>query len=416
MATYAASELALALDQHIFSSQKNYTGLADDGQTSLNIEESSFYPQESPFVYDETDSGIESSEDADVFTTQAENSKMNKAVLQTPQRASQPASTDSGISMSYDAQVEPYMGTIRDREVPESPLSGKSKVRQRATSNQLSQPLRPAATVIQPMTLTIRPKRDLVPYFAPFANPFTKMRTYINKPLGTGVDDLKEGYIYAFQLDGCPYTKIGKSAVREDKSESESDSEVPKCKTAEASLAERMHEHELNRGPDLKAVFEIKVPFVGRIEKLIHYHLEAGRMKEKCSCTNSKGKPLNHGNHVEWFNNSLDEIWTVATAWKHWIDSMPYVKELEDDTKLLQLSPEWRTRLEEIRGFQPGRDVWLDWLRQHVPEVRKMLIKDSIESDEWIGNKSTAASRASFIRSNAAGVRSEIKRVRTNLL
>jgi len=76
--------------------------------------------------------------------------------------------------MSYDTQAEPYMGAIEDRETQESPLTKKSKAMQATRKNQLS---RPAATPIQPMLLSTRPK----PSFAPFENPFTKMRTYISK-------------------------------------------------------------------------------------------------------------------------------------------------------------------------------------------------------------------------------------------
>lgn len=340
------------------------------------------------------DSGIESSDEEDIFITQIATLKMLESPPQTPQKASQPASTDSGISMSYDAHAESCAGDIEDREPPESPLTGKSKSKRAETNTQLT---RPGPNPIQPMSLSIRTKGD---NYSPFEDKLKKMRKYISEPWGSGKTDLKKGYIYAFQLDGCAYTKIGKSAIR-------------KAKTPEGSIVKRIKEHKGERGHGIRIVLGKPVPFVGRIENLIKFHLAAGRMREKCSCKGSKGQPLNHGNHIEWFSNSLDEIWTVAIAWQHWILSSPYVKL---DAKSYALSPEWEGYLKDIRVFQTDRDVWLDWLSQHVPDVRKVLIKNGVESSEEVGDQSTAEVRASFVRSNAAGTKSEIKRARTNLL
>ena len=226
------------------------------------------------------------------------------------------------------------------------------------------------------------------------------MQTYIRKPLGSGETDLKEGYIYAFQLDGCPYTKIGKSAIRKDK-------------TPEASLAARIKDQEDACCPDLKIVLSKPVPFVGRIENLIKFHLEAGRMKEKCLCKGPKGQELAHGNHIEWFSNSLDEIWTVVIAWQHWILSMPYI---QGDEGLYHLSSAWKEHLEGVGDCQIDRDVWVDWLCQHMPELRGVLMKDTTESSESIETQSAAKVPGSFVRSSAAGLKSEIKRVRTTVL
>jgi len=56
-----------------------------------------FIAFKSPLGPDMKDSGIESNEDEDVFITQIVVSKITKTVPQTPQKTSQPASTDSGI-------------------------------------------------------------------------------------------------------------------------------------------------------------------------------------------------------------------------------------------------------------------------------------------------------------------------------
>jgi hypothetical protein len=106
---------------------------------------------------------------------------------------------------------------------------------------------------------------------------------------------MKGGYIYGFQLDGCAYTKL---ANQQNETE----------KTPEDSLVERIKKHVRDRGPALRAVFKIPVPFVPPERNLVKIHLAAGRMRKKCSCKNYKGQPLNHGNHIERFSNSLDKI------------------------------------------------------------------------------------------------------------
>lgn len=214
---------------------------------------------------------------------------------------------------------------------------------------------------------------------------------------------MKEGYIYGFQLEGCAYTKIGKAAERDNQP------------SLEAALAARMKEHKKSGRPDLKIVLKKRVPHVKRVEKLIHYHLEAGRMKEQCSCENSKGEKYNHGNHTEWFNNSLDEIYTTVIAWEHWILSMPYV-ELQDGRYHAALGAKWRHHLEQIGDSQNGRDIWLNWLCQHVPELPRGIRMATLDNDESIQKEPTAENHNSFIRTSVTGVKSEIKRTRTNLI
>jgi hypothetical protein len=233
----------------------------------------------------------------------------------------------------------------------------------------------------------------------PFDNPFIKMRNYINKPL-LGENDMKEGYIYGFQLEGCAYTKIGYAAERKNEP------------SLEASFDARMKEHKRSGWPDLKVVLKKRVPHVHRVEKLIHYHLEAGRMKEQCSCKDSTGRKCDHGNHTEWFNNSLDEIYTVVIAWKHWISTMPYV-ELQGGR--YHLSLEWKRCLENIQD-QNGRDNWLEWLRLHVPELPKLINNATLDTSERIENETTAEGRGSFVRNSTTGIKFEVKRARTYLL
>jgi len=233
----------------------------------------------------------------------------------------------------------------------------------------------------------------------PFDDPFVKVRSYIKKPL-LGDRDVKEGYIYGFQIEGYAFTKIGSAPER--------DSEP----SLEASFQARMKEHRDSGWPDLKVVLKKRVPHVFRVEKLIHYHLGAGRLKEQCSCVSSSGKKLNHGNyHIEWFNNSLDEIYTVVTAWQLWMLSMPY-SVVQGDEYLLSL--EWKCCLKNIR-IRNGHDIWLQWLCQHVPKLLMLTKKTTLDTNEWIEDESTAEVHGSFTRNNATGIKVEIKKARTNL-
>jgi hypothetical protein len=75
---------------------------------------------------------------------------------------------------------------------------------------------------------------------------------------------------------------------------------------------------------------------------------------------------------------------------------------VKGDTDVHHLSPEWKRHLADIQGFQLERDVWFDWLCQHLPEMRRVIKKDAVESNEWLG-KSVAEVRGSIMRSSAAG-------------
>jgi hypothetical protein len=299
--------------------------------------------------------------------------------------------------LSFDRSNEPKTQSIKYRNVSESPLARKSSRAKPGKAGPLLS--RPAPTPLQPMHLPIRTKSR----FIPFGDPFAKLRNYIAKPLmeREGMnEDMNEGYIYGFQLEGCAYTKIGYSAARKTQP------------TVEASLDARMEEHDKACWPGLKVVLKQRVPHVRRVEQIIKYHLEAGRMKEQCSCCrSSKGRSSDHGNHIEWFNNSLDEIYAVVIAWKHWIRTMPYA---ESRGGMYTLSPEWRSCLEDIR-IQSGRDNWLEWLCKHVPELPRLIQKPTLDTSEWIENERTADGHGSFTRDNATGIKLEIKRVKTCL-
>jgi T5orf172 domain len=354
------------------------------------------------------DSGYHSDNGEDIFSDQCLVSKTPNTtaslssaayeIPQTPQKATKPVSSDSGISMSFDTFEEPYSKRpTQYNDLPESPLTEKALRANRVAAGSRSS--RPAATPIQPGPLSIRPKRN----FAPFNDHFTKMRHYITKPL-KGDNDMKEGYIYGFQIEGCAYTKIGLAAKRRTEP------------TLEASFEARMKEHKRSDWPDLKIVLKKRVPHVHRVEKLIHFHLEAGRLKEQCSCIGSKGQELHHGKHTEWFNNSLDEIYSVVIAWEHWIWNMPYTN-LDDGRK--HLTPEWKSYvsyLENPRGFQNGRDNWLEWLCRHVPDLPGVTNKVPKDTIQWIEDEAPIEVPGAFVRNTATDIKVEIKRAQTTVL
>jgi len=374
-------------------------GVVDTQRVDRN---SSSEPAQFSCNSDFDDSGYQSSHEENFSRDQATASKITGtaassssaeyAIPQTPQKAAKPAPTDSGISLSFESSDEPQTQPVRYSDGSESPLAGKAS---RAKPVEAGPPFsRPVPTPVQPSSLPIRTKGN----FASFGDPSSKLRNYIKQPLVEKLD-MKEGYIYGFQLEGCAYTKIGYSAARDTES------------SLEASFDARMKEHKVAGWSDLKVVLKKRVPHVHRIEKIIHYHLEAGRMKEQCSCKGFNGRKYGHGNHTEWFNNSLDEIYTVVLAWKYWILSVPYAEPYDGK---LHLSSQWRSYLEDIR-IQGGRDYWLDWLCEHVPQLPRLIHRTTLDTSEWIENERKAEGHGSFSRDNATGIKFQINRVKTCL-
>lgn len=176
----------------------------------------------------------------------------------TPQKPAPQVSTDSAISMTFNQLNEAQpMRKVKDEEVENgSPLADRKARGHRTSESTLTTlPTRPAPTPIQNRT-----RRTYVP----FDDPWVKLKAYLNKPLGS--KDMEDGYIYGFQLDGCTYTKIGYAAQRKNK----------------PSMEARMKQHERCGWADAMTVLRKEVPHAHRVEQIIHYHLEAGRMKEKC--------------------------------------------------------------------------------------------------------------------------------------
>jgi hypothetical protein len=359
---------------------------------------------QSPSSIDDFDDSGYLSDDKDVFfsnqTATSRPTKINTSTSplsseytapKTPQKVSKPVSMDSGISMSYDQSDEAQTRkSTTYRDGSESPLAGKGLPKGRVPTKIRAS--RPALNPVQPMPLPIR-------NFAPFQDPLTKIKRYISKPL-VGDTDMKEGYIYGFQLDGKPYTKIGLAATRK------GEPSLDEC------LKKRMEEHKDCGWHDVKIVLKHRVHHVHRMETIIHYHLESGRMKEINSCTPLNGRDCKHKTHREWFNNSLDEITTVVIAWKYWINCMPY-GERDGDRHLL--NPEWISRLGHIRN-EFGRDNLLGWLCHHVPEVPRSITKVALNNTEWVEDESVKKSTGSFVRNSATGKNFEIKRSQTCLV
>ncbi|KAH9213851.1 hypothetical protein DL95DRAFT_390203, partial [Leptodontidium sp. 2 PMI_412] len=187
----------------------------------------------------------------------------------------------------------------------ESPTAGKA---QRSKHAPFQKPDMPAASAPSHKT-------SLEPEFYPFSDPLKTLKNYIKKPLPP--THTLDGYIYCFLLEGTNKSKIGFGLPR-----SRHNEQIPI--SLEESFAERMDEHKDEWGSAPEVVLLLKVPYAGRIEKIIHYHLEKGRMKVPARQKGSEKKKKKIPVHGEWFNNSLPEITKVMKAWSHWSLMMPY--------------------------------------------------------------------------------------------
>ena len=284
----------------------------------------------------------------------------------TPKQYSSSTFTDSAISMSFHTPKQCETSeAISDAEEPPSPLARKTTKNARKTP--ATRPSRPAPTPLQPKlsakTKTIHP----VPRkFKPFILSSEKLIQYIKKPL---CDKDLEGYVYCFQVDNCRFNKIGSTAQREDEED------------LQRSFTKRMKEHKDCGWHDAKLVGHWFVPHAKRVEKIIHYHFEARRKKETDMPEGSNGRTCKHKSHIEWFDVSLNEIWTVAFAWSHWIKMCPY-EEDKSSHDLYNLRPEWRDKLNTLSVEREDR--WLQWLCRYSPQPASVLeaVKPEISYDD----------------------------------
>ncbi|PVH70589.1 hypothetical protein DL98DRAFT_540729 [Cadophora sp. DSE1049] len=303
----------------------------------------------------------------------------------TPKRSIMPAMIDSAISMSNDKTTTRYL------DGSESPTAAKAKRSNRVLLGER------AASAPTPERATSIESR-----FIPFNDPLKNFVKYIKTPL-TPTHTL-EGYIYCFEIEGTTMNKIGSALPR---SMSVEETKVPI--TLEESLVKRMSEHKGTWGSAPKVLLKLKVPYARRIEKIIHYHLEHGRMKELANQIQSE-KEKKIPVHNEWFNNSFAEISIVMKAWRHWSLMMPYVKAKQDGKPAHSLSPHWEACLKTLKP-QPFRDHWMDWLYEHVPELGKQMplsAKERIEKERSVQRPGT------IVRSNAAGTKWVLQRSGTS--
>lgn len=284
-------------------------------------------------------------------------------VVETPKKSPLPASTDSAISLTFDFFGERQTKqSVADEIEPASPLAGKATKSKRGTAD--ASPSRPAASPIQPTTFKretesgSRPTKPPPRIFRPFKHPSKDMIKYIKRPLGS--QDLKEGYIYCFQVEGCALNKVGSATLRKGD------------KSLMASFEKRMKEHE-RCGWHAEPVFKLRVPHAHRVERIIQHHFVAGRREEQNTCKGSNGRKCKHGIHIEWFEVPLDEIWTAVRAWSRWIETNPYV-EINGN---LCLSPEW---IENLNTVGIESDHWLEWLYRYAPEPTAVIRAVALET------------------------------------
>lgn len=189
---------------------------------------------------------------------------------------------------------------------------------------------------------------------------------------------LKEGYIYAFQLENsCNLNKIGYTTLGKHDD------------TLEDSLLRRMKEHNSCGWPKPEPALKVQVPHAQRVEQIIGKHLGDRRMKE-CDMTKGlNGKSCGHNIHHEWFKVPMNKIDEIVTAWACWIRTNPYV----ETDGVYELSSEWVLHLEEVLKIDSeGKDCWLEWLRKFAPPDEssiktQMQVMDISGPKDLDGNK-----------------------------
>lgn len=296
--------------------------------------------------------------------------------LRTPKRPVMPVKVDSAISMSNGEAVT----GVDDEGCPESPTAAKA---QRSTHQPA---VRAASAPLLPRGTSLEPE------FTPFNDPLKKLKQYIKTDLPPS--HTLEGYIYCFQVEGTNKNKIGSALPRYRKQNGE---RVPI--PLEKSFVMRMNQHKLERGTAPKVLLKIKVPYARRIEKIIHYHLEPGRMRESPSAVRQAKSKKKIPVHLEFFNNSFAEISKVMKAWGYWSSMMPYEETMKNGNPVHCLTAHWEECLQGLKA-QPFRNNWLDWLYKNVPEVERQLplsAKELIEKERSVDRSALRRSESSQI-------------------
>ena len=306
---------------------------------------------------------------ATVTTGKSPNSKGIESP-ETPKRPPPMPTTDSGY-MSFERPTAKV--TIKTEECPPSPLvarGGRRKSQQLSkTSRPEPPPIQLKASPVAESSIPIPPARKVRPSkssssWSPWNDPNKGMKKYMRAALGTAA--MKDGYIYAFTIDGCTFYKIGYAARRKGE------------KSLEDSLNKRIREHEKCGWHNPKIVLHFRVPHAHRVEKIIHHHLKENRQREHNLCKEIDGQKCKHVKHTEWFDTGCDRIHVVIRAWKRWIELAPYVK----INGAMCLSPEWQKNLEAVPNQKSG-DNWLQWLDYYAPEPVTLICE--IESKEIYG-------------------------------
>ena len=306
----------------------------------------------------------------------------------TPKRPAVPAKFDSAISMSNGEDIK----AIIELACPESPTAAKA---QRSTRESVTR------AVLAPEQSRAT---SLEPEFFPFSNPLKKLTQYMKKPLTP--THMTEGYIYCFQIEGTNKNKIGSALPRKRTKKNGERVETPLEKSFKRRMAE--HKNEWDSAP--RIMLQLKVPHARRIEKIIHFHLEKGRMKELARPERQKKSKKKIPLHNEWFNNSFAEISKVMMAWSYWSFMTPYEEVVKDGKSVYGLTSHWEASLQGLKP-QPFRDHWFDWLYKHVPEVG---INMPLSTQDLIERERSDRLSEAIVRNNAMGDICVLKRSSTS--
>lgn len=154
------------------------------------------------------------------------------------------------------------------------------------------------------------------------------LKELIAKPLSQA--DLKSGFIYIFWNQGSfGMVKIGRTNDLERRLK-----EWKRCKSTHFY-------HKASQNGEL-----LKVPYVQRIEKLIHAELVNIRKTQACdTCRNTKV-------HKEWFQISEAKAVEVFQKWRTWILNEPYMK---NDESEWVIKPEMLETIPELCTLKPEK-------------------------------------------------------------
>ncbi|KAL7906753.1 T5orf172 domain-containing protein [Trichoderma velutinum] len=162
---------------------------------------------------------------------------------------------------------------------------------------------------------------------------FTEVKINAIRPLEEESDDLKNGFIYLYTVEGNErFVKIGYT-------------------TRSPETRHKEWKESCNREP--KPLFESRVvPNVRRIEALCHAELDYCRTRVYCT-----GCLIQH---TEWFESTPDDAISVIQKWSKWMESHPYIEALPESDVKWELKPEEMQKFDDVDIFMKDFSLRFD--------------------------------------------------------